>query len=511
MHSSLEICPIVAADDLGIQHFLNIPSKEELGQFFTPVDVAEFMAKLLETPSKKSIQILDPGAGTGILAAASIKELVNRENSKIKEINLILYEIDKTLEPTLNASMTNLADWCSQIKVKLTFEIRFEDFILARGSLLQDQPFFGERVELFDVVISNPPYFKISKDDPRAIACSSIVHGQPNIYALFMGVSASLLGENGQFLFITPRSFASGQYFKTFRDYLMGKIRLKRIHQFASRKDTFARDQVLQENIIFYGKMGESQVSDKIQISTSNGRSDLNSAKIFETHLSDIFIDPVQRMIALPRDKKDLDLLNIFKKWTNSIEKMGLKISTGPVVPFRATEFLQKTKDNKSCPLLWIQHVAGMKVIFPLENFRKQQWFSSVEESKKLLVKNQNMILMRRFSPKEDFRRLTVAPLRKELFSDEYLGLENHLNYIYRPNGKFDEFELLGLTGFLSSKVFDSYFRITNGNTQVSATEIKSVRLPETAQISEIGRMLKSLKEWDYSSVDAIVEEVLRL
>ena len=30
----------------------------------------------------------------------------------------------------------------------------------------------------YDLVISNPPYFKIGKDDPRAAAWASIVHGQ---------------------------------------------------------------------------------------------------------------------------------------------------------------------------------------------------------------------------------------------------------------------------------------------------------------------------------------------
>ena len=31
--------------------------------------------------------------------------------------------------------------------------------------------------ELFDIIISNPPYFKISKDDPRARAAARIVYG----------------------------------------------------------------------------------------------------------------------------------------------------------------------------------------------------------------------------------------------------------------------------------------------------------------------------------------------
>ena len=69
---------------------------------------------------------------------------------------------------------------------------------------------FRPRNEEFDVVISNPPYFKIGKADPCATAASIVVHGQPNIYALFIAVGATLLRQGGDFITITPRSFASG-------------------------------------------------------------------------------------------------------------------------------------------------------------------------------------------------------------------------------------------------------------------------------------------------------------
>ena len=77
-------CPVVAADSLGSEHFKNIQNKENLGQFFTPVSIADFMASFLEVPSKESIRILDPGSGTGVLAAAAVKKLVNRKNGNLK-------------------------------------------------------------------------------------------------------------------------------------------------------------------------------------------------------------------------------------------------------------------------------------------------------------------------------------------------------------------------------------------------------------------------------------------
>ena len=76
-----------------------------------------------------------------------------------------------------------------------------------------------------------------------------VVHGQPNIYALFMAATAALLRKGGEFLFITPRSFASGPYFRLFREKFFANIRPVGVHVFGSRREAFGRDEVLQESI----------------------------------------------------------------------------------------------------------------------------------------------------------------------------------------------------------------------------------------------------------------------
>ena len=109
-------------------------------------------------------------------------------------------------------------------------DIRFCDFILAEAIALN-----GEW-PAYDAVIANPPYFKIGKNDPRALAASSLVHGQPNIYSLFMAVSSALLVSRGDFVFINPRSFTSGPYFRKLREVFFAMIRPVHTHIFGSRK-----------------------------------------------------------------------------------------------------------------------------------------------------------------------------------------------------------------------------------------------------------------------------------
>ncbi len=148
--------------------------------------------------------------------------------------------------------MNHLQAWAAEKKVSFKYKISNEDFVLSNSHVLSTQAslFSNSSDEEFDIVISNPPYFKIPKEDPRAVSCPSIVYGQPNIYSLFMGVAAGCLKPAGQFIFITPRSFAAGNYFQAFRQYLFSKISFQRFHLFESRMAAFDRDSVLQENII---------------------------------------------------------------------------------------------------------------------------------------------------------------------------------------------------------------------------------------------------------------------
>lgn len=502
-------CPVKHSDNMGLK-FINVfkSKQEELGQYFTPHEVSTYMASMLALPIKDEIKLLDPGAGGGVLIASTVKHLVTLDTRKEKSYIATLYEIDVELIPTLKKSMSFLQKWCADNQISFDYVIKNEDYILSNASVLDEKPSLFKN-ELFDIVISNPPYFKISKNDERAICCSLLVYGQPNIYSLFMGVASSQLMPGGQLVFITPRSFSSGQYFKSFRKHFFKKINIDTIHVFESRKNAFERDFVLQENIICYGTRSDEINLSGVCIKTSNGKSDLISSSELNVHRSLIIDIKKDFMLCLPTNEKDLQLLKTTHSWENSLEKMGLKISTGPIVPFRATEYLMKEQTKKSVPLLWVQHILPMKTKFPLDVFRKQQWFLSDDTSKKLLVEDQNMILMRRFSPKEDFRRLTVAPHEKESLGYQYIGLENHLNYIYSPQKKFIREELYGLAAFLNSKIFDSYFRITNGNTQVSATELRTAPLPSKKIITEIGIIILKTKTITHSEIDAIIEEVI--
>lgn len=223
-------------------------------------------------------------------------------------------------------------------------------------------------------------------------------------------------------------------------------------------------------------------------------------------------MDSSDKIIYLPLNKTDDKIFEFVNSWDKSIEKLGLSISTGPVVSFRSSEYLQK-KENSKCdtvPLLWISNVKCMDIEWPLmNNAKKQQYMIMNNDSKKLLLKNSNYILLRRFSvsPKEDKRRLTAAPFSKKLLDYDYIGLENHINYIYKKNNELSMEEIYGLSALLNSDIINKFFCLFNGNTQVGSTNAKRIPLPDMAFITEIGKQIIKNKSLD---INQIVNNILK-
>jgi adenine-specific DNA-methyltransferase len=118
--------------------------------------------------------------------------------------------------------------------------------------------------------------------------------------------------------------------------------------------------------------------------------------------------------------------------------------------------------------------------------------------SQSLLLPNKNYILLRRFSAKDDKSRLIASPYFAKLQDAEFIGVENKVNYIYRPKGELERNEVIGLAAILNSKLFDNYFRIFNGNVNVSATELREMPLPSLEIIKQIGEQL-ILNNTDFS------------
>ena len=506
--------PTVYADRVGEWYALQTSDshKTEHGQYLTPQAVARFMAGMF-CFHDPVVRVLDPGAGSGILSCAASEVLA--EMHGVRRIELVAYETETGLVKLLEDVLHNLKLRLLRRGVELAYEIRRDDFIMANSACIgtPQLPLFKNNVETFDCIISNPPYFKIPKADPRAVAAAHVVHGQPNIYALFMAVSAYLLRPGGQLVFITPRSFAAGPYFHRFRECFFEIMRPETVHLFGSRTEAFDRDAVLQEHVILKGIRDDGWASSDarhtVTVSYSAGVKDIDRPRHRTVPMPEV-IDMMShnKFLHIPISDEEQAIIHLVNSWNGCLHAYDLEISTGPVVPFRATQFITSENSDDTVPLLWMQNVKPMVTTWPVVT-RKQQYIIANDQSRCLLVPNRNYVLLRRFSAKEEHRRLTAAPYVAVEFNNfELIGLENHLNYIYRPKGNLTRDEAFGIAALLNCRLLDVYFRSFNGNTQVSATELRSIPLPPLEMSRKIGSEAQ-LKGLSAEALDAWISDML--
>lgn len=483
--------------------------RSRIGHFGTPPVVAEYMASMFSRIPLGEVRILDAGAGVGVLTSALCERIARQ--TLPRKVHVVLFENESSLIPLLKETLASIKKLLHEAGHKFSYEIKEEDFILFNAPQVS---LFNNEIrpinERFDFVIMNPPYFKLRKDSIHAKVMHHIINGQPNIYSLFMAVGAQLLRDGGEIVAITPRSYCNGLYFKEFRKWFFDRITPFHIHLFDSRTDTFQESKVLQEIIILAGKKSKKNV--EVKITTSNGR-DFHKSKESSTPLSRIIDDTTgDKILRIPSNNFDKDITDFIDSFKDRFNTSGFNISTGPIVTFRAKEFLlPKVNGENAVPLISMHNVKPFRFVWPSENETKNIFFKNCSKSRSLLLASRNYLLLKRFTSKEEKRRIVASVFLAKYFPYTHIGLENHLNYIYKTNGEFSQDEAYGLAAILNSALYDRYFRTINGNTQVNATEIRTLPIPESQIIKSIGEKIQSLESTNAFEIEKIILEKIKI
>lgn len=479
----------------------SINHRKSLGQFFTGYIVSDYMASLINKPKSKIVHILDAGAGTGILTASTALKCLDLG---CKTVHAVLYELDSEAILNLEQTLKIVQNTFSLQRGIFTFEIHCEDFVLAR-------PDKDESIQSFDVSVINPPYFKYSvKDSPYAKAAADLYYGDPNIYASFMAVVMASMKEGGQMVTITPRSFTSGLYFKGFRSYILTQSALDLIHIFKHRDKVFksADSAVLQENIIC--RFVKGSIKESVIVRSSNCETSINQAAQEQYPLK-LIIDPSndQRIIRIPESAYEARILRQAETFPTTFEIAGYFISTGRVVEHRARKYIsEETGVPNSVPLYRPHNITPLTATWTGEH-KKEVSFILKEEHEKHTMANGTFVLLKRFSSKDERRRLVSAVHLASAHDCGVIGFGNKTNYVGLSGGKLAVEEAYGLAAIFNSSFMDKYFRCISGNTQVNATEIRIMKFPTREQVKEIGKKARKLKKTGTSEIDLIVNPVL--
>lgn len=435
--------------------------RSALGQFFTSGAVAQFMASLLDFPEGEEVSLLDPGAGIGSLTAAVAQRIPARQ------VRATCYE----LEPRF---LVELADTLAALP-NVNGTVHGRDFIEHAVRLIAAGKSPG-----FTHAILNPPYKKINTGSSHRQLMRKLGVETSNLYTCFLACTVALCRPGAQVAAIVPRSFMNGPYFKPFRYWLLGRVALSHLHVFDSRDKAFSDDEVLQENVVLRMAVGANQGDVHVTTSTDHRFHDTRHriCKFGE--------------IVTPGDEEMF--LHVPTLGSPSSEglpgiplrELGLDVCTGPVVDFRLREHIYKHAAPGAEPLLYASHFAGGRFEWPRDGRKPNSIRRNAETEKWLMLKGCYVVL-KRFTSKEEKRRVVAYLFDGRGMPGDVVGFENHLNVIHQDRRGLPPALARGLVAYLNSQEVDDYFRVFSGHTQVNATDLRRLRYPSIEELEQLG------------------------
>lgn len=439
--------------------------KSALGQFMTPSILAEFMASLFDRPEEQ-VALLDAGAGIGSLTIAAIQKLAPVASVDAWEIDPVMREhLQEALAPLGAAHQIHPDDFITSAVQQIAF---------ARGAR-------------YTHAILNPPYKKLNSDSPHRALLRKVGIETVNLYPAFVALSVLLMKSHGQIVAIIPRSFCNGPYYKPFRRLILGRCSLDRIHVFESRNRAFKDDDVLQENVIIKLVRGKQQGHVLVSCSHDQNLSDyversLPFSEIVKPADPEAFIHVPTEDRDVPNESSDL--------FAHSLGEIGLQVSTGPVVDFRLKEYWLSDPQPNSIPLVYPHHFSGKRFDFPKQHKKPNALLDS-DEVQRWLMPNACYVLVKRFSAKEEKRRIVAYVYDPANLDSKQVGFENHWNVFHSQHRGINPVLAKGFACFLNSTAIDNHFRKFSGHTQVNATDLRNMKYPSSDLLRRLGRRYK--------------------
>ena len=475
-------------DQLRVKTFSRLlqENRAAMGQYGTPKHIARRMASMFKV-SNSNLRLLDAGAGVGSLTAAFVEKVCARTPPPVS-IHVTAFELEPALINVLETNLYACKRYCIKRGIKFSSQIIHEDFIKfvvnTRTSL------FAERKNSlqFNCAIQNPPYQKIRSNSDHKRWLRTLGIEVSNLYAAFISLTLRLIEKGGEIVAITPRSFCNGPYFQKFRTDFLNRASLRHIHVFNSRTKAFENDGVLQESVIVYSSIG-SNAPNTVKISSSSGAPNADETLQNVAYENVVPSNNLAPFIHLITNNNDQYVIECMKEFSTSLNMLQITVSTGRVIDFRAKKLLKKMPKEGDAPLIYPTHLRKGKIIWPIEEFKKSNAIMNENESKKLLVPAGIYVLVKRFSSKEQKRRIEAFVFNSQkILPHSPVGFENHLNYFHIKKTGLDTEIAHGLACYLNSTMVDRYFRLFSGHTQVNATDLRALPYPTLKLLKKLGK-----------------------
>tara|TARA_B000000475_G_C16004135_1_gene450152 strand:- start:1265 stop:2461 length:1197 start_codon:yes stop_codon:yes gene_type:complete len=170
---------------------LSKEEKKKNGIYFTPPSIIAKMIKVLFPYFKNITNILEPSCGS----CEFIQRFERFSRFKIDGI-----EFNETIY--------------NSIKTKFKSTILNMDFLEWNST------------KKYDLIIGNPPFYVMKKNEIKNKTYDEYYTGRPNIFILFIGKSLELLSEGGILAFVLPKNFMNCLYYDNLRKYISSNFKI---------------------------------------------------------------------------------------------------------------------------------------------------------------------------------------------------------------------------------------------------------------------------------------------
>ncbi|MFN8379366.1 MAG: Eco57I restriction-modification methylase domain-containing protein [Anaerolineae bacterium] len=470
--------------------------KAELGQYFTSAPIASFMASLFAAIQDSEVSLLDAGAGNGMLTAAFVDRWLT-DSSDGCHAHVTAYELDEEMVGYLEDALNSYATRAYEEGHTLTSNVYRDDFIEAASRILLDDHFEG-----FTHAILNPPYKKLGNHSYHKQLLQDVGIESVNLYSAFVALAILLLRPHGELVAIIPRSFCNGPYYLPFRKLILNQASIRNVHLFEARDKAFGGDGVLQENIVI--RLVKTVVSNPVCVSHSTDATftDYASRNVPRTEI--VRPDDPDLIIHIPKGPSS-ERKSVLANARCSLDELDIQVSTGPIVDFRLKEHLRDNLIAESVPLLYPGHFVNQRSRYPISGSNKPNAIMVTPDTEKWLYPSGHYVLVRRFSSKEERKRVIANVLLPTEIATDRVGFENHLNVFHVHRKGLQADLAFGLAGYLNSTFVDEYFREFSGHTQVNASDLRFLPYPSLQILIQLGQEFLSLPALDQSIIDSIV------
>ena len=337
----------------------------------------------------------------------------------------------------------------------------------------------------FDIVIGNPPYKIVEKEDkykPFYDTHYIVAHGgKRNLYHLFFERGITITKNKGVLSYITPDTYFSGNDTLHLRKYLVEHSTIQNIVHYTEKDKVFENVTQAVAVIILYKQKGTCSFSilEHGSISTINYNNLTNDNKY-------IFKSSNRAIERICMCKCTFgDVANGYKGDVN----LGIKKG-----------YFRKTKETNSLPL-----VRGIQI--------SKFLYEPGDEYCLIDALSKNQTALHRVIFQEVANMGLIQRVKGTIIKDVICG--DSCNIIYP---KSDDIDIKYLLGILNSSTVNYYFKFYNQTNHVPIGEIKNIPFPKVTKIKQepiisvvekILNIKKSIPNADTSALEHQIDELV--